>query len=192
MFASNPPSSPTVKKTGWGVAADAFVPLIPVRGGNLGNTLSVHGEFAYGWGIADLFSGLNGGVSNATLPPDMNGNPQTFSPMVDPALLDFFPDGSADLIHWESYLVGMQYYFPRLNGRLWVSANYSHLESLNSKDHGLPNVVRRWSDWADACLFGDPAPAVRLGLEYAWFSDRYVDGRSAVNHRAQLSVYYLF
>jgi hypothetical protein len=192
QFAANPPSSPTVKLTGWGVAADAFVPLIPARKENLGNSLSLNGEYAWGLGTADLYSQLSGGVSNSLLPPDAKGNLQTYSPAVDPALLDFSGDGRAHLIEWRSYLVGLQYYFPRLNGRLSVSANYSHLESSNAQDFGAPTTVRKWLDWADACIFGDITPAVRLGLEYSWFNDHYADGHSAVNHRAQLSAFYLF
>jgi hypothetical protein len=68
----------------------------------------------------------------------------------------------------------------------------SHLESANALDFGAPNVARKWLDWADACIFGDLTPAVRIGLEYAWFDDHYADGHDAVNHRAQLSAFYLF
>ena len=153
---------------------------------------SVNGEYAIGYGTADLYSGLNGGVSNAALPPDAMGNPQTFSPVVDPALVVFAADGTAHLIQWQSYLIGLQYYFPKLNGRLWVSANYSHLESNNAKSHGPANAVRKGEEWADASLFGDITPAVRIGVGYAWFDDQYADGTHAINHRAQLSAFYLF
>jgi hypothetical protein len=35
-------------------------------------------------------------------------------------------------------------------------------------------------------------PAVRLGLEYAYFSQRYVDNVNATNHRVQFSAWYPF
>ena len=48
------------------------------------------------------------------------------------------------------------------------------------------------SRWADANLFFDPTPALRFGLEYAWFQQSYVDGTTAINHRAWLSALFLF
>jgi hypothetical protein len=189
-FAQTPTKS--VDKTGWGIAADAFIPLIPARPQKRGNALSLNAEYAWGYGTADLYTGLSGGVSNATLPPDAKGNPQTFTPNADPSLVVFAADGTAHLIQWQSYLFGLQYYFPKLDGRLWISGNYSHLDSNNTKFHGAAAAVRDSEDWFDINLFGDLTPAVRLGLEYAWYDDHYVDGKDAINHRVQLSAFYLF
>jgi hypothetical protein len=52
--------------------------------------------------------------------------------------------------------------------------------------------VRAHEDWADVNIFGDPYPGVRFGLEYANFSDTYVDGVTAVNHRVQLAGFFIF
>jgi hypothetical protein len=41
-------------------------------------------------------------------------------------------------------------------------------------------------------LFVDPVPAVRIGAEYANFNDVYVDGTHAINHRVQLSGFFIF
>ena len=60
--------------------------------------------------------------------------------------------------------------------------------------------------WADGNLFVDVKPALRFGLEYSWFRQRYADadlvaptafftydGKPiADNHRVQLSAFYLF
>jgi hypothetical protein len=189
-FAASPKQR--VEKTGWGVAVDAFVPVIPGREKKRGNSLSVNGEYAWGLGTADFYTGLNGGVSNASLPPDAKGAPQTFTPNVDPSLAVFSADGVAHLIQWQSYLVGLQYYFPGLDGRLWVSSNYSHIGSNNARLHGAASAVRDDEDWVDANLFGDITPAVRFGIEYAWFDDHYVNGVDAINHRVQFSAFYLF
>jgi hypothetical protein len=116
----------------------------------------------------------------------------TYTPDVDPGLVVYDGSGVLHLINWQSTMVGLQYYLPRLDGRMWVSANYSHLSSNNAKLHGAPNKTRDHEDWADANLFGDITPAVRLGVEYAWFRDVYADGNAPVNHRIQLSAFYLF
>jgi hypothetical protein len=190
-FAAKPMNS--VDSTGWGVAADAFIPLIPGRPNKKGNSLSLNGEYAYGYGTADLYTGLNGGVGFAALPNPMGLMPApVYTPNVDPGLVVYAADGTAHLIQWSSVLVGLQYYLPKLDGRMWISGNYSHLDSNNSRNHGAPTGVRSSMDWFDVNLFGDVTPAVRLGLEYAYFNDHYADGMDAINHRVQLSAFYLF
>ncbi len=192
-FAAKPQR--TVGKTGWGAAVDAFVPLLSDRiaGGRYGS-LSVQGEFAYGYGIADLYTGLSGGVANAALPNPMMTMPApTYNIDADPSLVVFNADGTAHLIQWQSALVGLQWYAPCLRDRLWIAANYSHLSSNNAGLHAPAGGAARTSeDWADVNLFGEPIPSVRLGLEYAWFNDHYSDGVAATNHRVQFSAFYLF
>ena len=67
-----------------------------------------------------------------------------------------------------------------------------HTDSNNSKLLGPANAVRIAEDWANANLFGDVTPAVRFGVQYSWFLDHYADGVDAVNHRVQLSAFYMF
>jgi len=194
-FAMAPQHS--VGVTGWGVAADGFIPIIPGTKEHKGNSLSLNGEFAYGYGTADLYTGLGGGVGNIGLPPNMMGMPQTYTPNVDPGLVQWAKNVSTGMpqllaVHWMSYLVGAQYYFPGLDGKLWISANYSRLESNNSLWFGAATKVRTAEDWADGNLFVDVTAAVRLGLEYALFLDHYADGTDAKNHRVQLSAFYIF
>jgi len=52
--------------------------------------------------------------------------------------------------------------------------------------------VRQFEDFFDANVFVDPLPSVRFGAEYAYFDDRYVDGTHAVNHRVQVSGFFMF
>jgi hypothetical protein len=47
-------------------------------------------------------------------------------------------------------------------------------------------------DWFDVNFFVDPTPALRIGLEYANSHTQYVDTVNAINHRGQLSIFYLF
>jgi hypothetical protein len=194
----------SVGKTGWGIAADAFVPVLPVKWAQSFGALSLNGEYAYGYGIADLYTGLNGGVSQPPVQPGTitATNPGTQLANTDPSLVVMGADGQPHAINWQSGLVGLQYYFPKLNNRLWVSTNYSHIESNNAFLHaglstanptfGDKTKARKSEDWADVNLFGDVTTAVRLGVEYAWFDDHYADGVDAVNHRFQFSAFYLF
>jgi hypothetical protein len=194
-FAAKPDHA--VGKTGWGIAADGFFPLIRGTKKHKSNSLSLQAEYALGQGIADLYTGLSGGVANAALPnPTMAATPPTYTVDADPSLIVFSADGKAHLIQWQSVLAGVQYYLPGLDGRLWVSSNFSHLSSDNASKYAASAATgaRKHEDFVDANLFFDATPAVRLGFEYAWFRDVYSDAGStfAVNHRAQLSAFYLF
>ena len=115
-----------------------------------------------------------------------------YTPDVDPSIALYDANGALHFIQWTSLLVGAQYYLPAMNGRVWVSANYSHLTSANVKDYGTAAKSRSSLDWFDVNLFADATAAVRFGLEYANFNDFYVDGTHAINHRLQLSGFYLF
>jgi hypothetical protein len=77
---------------------------------------------------------------------------------------------------------------------MWVAANYSHLSTNNAQYYKSSGTAtpRTAEDFADANLFFDATPAVRLGLEYAWFHDNFTDGTFADNHRVQLSAFYIF
>ena len=50
------------------IAVDAFIPVIPGSKGHMGNSLSILGELVDGAGIADMYTGLTGGVGYPTLP----------------------------------------------------------------------------------------------------------------------------
>ncbi len=113
-------------------------------------------------------------------------------------------------------MVGLQYYLPALAGKVWISGNYSHMQSQNGSLLGFnywgtadfartggtnpgayyfntsTGQVRSSEDWWDANVFVDPLESVRLGLEFAQFIDHYVDGFTATNNRVQLSGFFLF
>ncbi len=192
-FSANPGKS-VDSPIGWGVAVDGLIPILPARPNKKGNALTVTGEYAYGVGTADLYTSLNGGVAFPALPNPTGAMPApVYTPNIDPGLAVFDANGiDVSLIQWQSYLFGVQYYLPGLKGRGWVSGNYSHMDSNNSSQHGAANKVRFKEDWFDVNLFGDVLPSVRLGLEYAWFRDQYVDFNAPINHRVQLSAFYLF
>jgi hypothetical protein len=200
------------------IAVGAFLPIVPATPKRRSNSLSISGEFVYGGGIADVFTGLTGGV---TMPSFVNttgiANAPNYVQTVDNGMVVFdnCPAGAGvpgatscnDLhaILWMTAAGGIQYYFPGVNGRIWIAANYAHTESPNIQDFTgttAPNnlistyaqqaSVRKSEDWIDGNVFFEPHPAVRIGLEYAAFIDHYVDGVTATNHRGQISAFFLF
>ncbi|HEY1959011.1 MAG TPA: hypothetical protein VGH28_25535 [Polyangiaceae bacterium] len=199
------------------IAVDAFIPIVPATPHRRGNALSISGEFVYGGGISDMYTGLTGGV---TMPSFVNStgiaNAPSYQQTVDNGMVVFdncpktYAPGATscnDLhaIVWMTAIGGIQYYLPGVNGRIWISANYAHTESPNIQDFtttSAPNAlastyaqqanVRKSEDWADGNLFLEPHPSVRIGLEYAIFIDHYVDGVTATNHRGQVSGFFLF
>jgi hypothetical protein len=195
-FSATPMNS--VELTGWGVAAGAFIPVIPGRADKRGNSLSVTGEYVYGYGVADQYTGLVGGVASAPLPNPMMVTPApVYTPNIDPGLAVYTVDGAAHLIQWQTFIVGAQYTIPGLNGRLWVSGNFSRSTSDNAQLYGTLGKVRSGEDFADVSIFADVTPAVRLGAEYAYFNDHYagsdkVAAVDAINHRFQLAAFYIF
>jgi hypothetical protein len=185
--------------TGWGVAASAFIPVIPGRENKRGNSLSLTAEYVYGYGVADEYVGLTGGVANAELPNPMMKTPApVYATDIDAGMVVFTADGAAHLVQWETFMVGAQYTFPGLNGRLWIAGNYSRSDSNNSQNYGAAGKVRQGEDFADANLFFDLTPSVRFGTEYAWFNDHYGTGNGKVaavdstNHRFQFSTFFIF
>jgi hypothetical protein len=115
----------------------------------------------------------------------------TYTPDVDNGLVLFTPDGNLHPVHWTSYMVGAQYYLPP-EGKVFLSGNYSHMSSGNADAFGDPRKVFDRSSWADGNASFDLTPAVRLGLELAWFHQTYVDGTGATNYRVQLSGWLIF
>jgi len=192
------------------VAVDAFLPVIPATEKSRANALSLNGEFVYGAGISDLYTSFTGGLQLPSLPNTTGINPPpTYPQSFDNGMIVFDNNTNHDLhaVVWSTFIVGVQYYFPGVNGKIWVAGNYSHTESPNIQDFTNPSTtppnpqnsnyvyaatVRKFEDWFDANLFFDPLPSVRIGLEYAYFNDRYVDGIHAINHRGQISGFFLF
>jgi len=196
----------TNSKNAGGISVDALLPIIPATMEDRANALTLTGSYVRGTGIADLFTGLTGGIGYPALPANAMGVVPTYTPNVDPGLVTFFGKGDAHTIDWQSVLVGLQYYLPP-SGSVWISANYSHVNSPNIADFtgatgfdpntttaaaGAPAKVMKSSQFADGNLFVDVNKAVRFGAEFAWFKQKFVDGSTAKNLRGQLSMFYLF
>jgi hypothetical protein len=181
-----------VKNSGWGISADALIPIIPATTVNDGNALTLTGSFVYGKAIADLYTGLTGGASFAALPANAMGVVPTYPQDIDNGLFAYTADGVLHRITWQSFMVGAQYYFPTPI-RMYVSANYSHMKSPNIDALGATSTkLFSKSDWFDGTYSIDATASIRFGLEYAQFRQTYVDNVKAKNHRVQLSAFYIF
>ena len=171
--------------TGWGISLDTLVPVIPGTAEDRSNALTLTGSYARGAGIQDQYSGYSNGGSSAQ---QLAG-----SSAIDAGLAAFDKDGNLQAIQVRSFIVGAQYYLPIDSGRVWLAGNYSQTISDNADlNGGAPRGAWTRQRWADGCLFWDATPAVRFGLEYAWFENTLVDGTLAHNQRYQLSAFYIF
>ncbi len=182
-----------VTRNGYGISLDALIPLVPATKEHRENALTLTADFATGAGIADLYTGLTGGVAQPLLPaPAGGGAAPVYTPNIDNGLALFVPDGTLHPVQWTSFMVGAQYYLPP-SGNFWVSGNYSHMHSDNAHAFALAkNTPWDTSDWFDINLFCDVTPAVRFGLTFDRFNQTYVDGVDATNYRVQFSAWYLF
>ncbi len=182
------------QKLATAIAVDGFLPVIPGDKGKMGNSLSLNAEYANGYGTSDLYTGLGAaGTAYPALPNPTNLTPApVYSADIDPGIVQYDGSGALHSIQWTSWLVGVQYYLPVMDGHVWVSGNYSRMTSSNIQRFGPPAKVRSDLDWFDVNLFVDITPAVRTAAEYANTHDHYSDGKNAVNHRAQLALFYIF
>jgi hypothetical protein len=186
------------------LAVDAYLPIVPATKSSKDNALSAHGEFTTGYGDADMFTNMNGGVGFPK--PTATAS---YTPDIDQGIVSFDGAGGLHGIQWTTYLFGLQYAVPGTAGKLVLTGNYGHMESANSHYYTFGSCgvttnaatmvstlqacsVRAAEDWFDANVFADPWPGVRFGVEYANFNDMSVNGIHAINHRGQLAAYFVF
>jgi hypothetical protein len=206
-----------VRTTAGSVAGDLFVPILAAREDRRDGALSLLGQAVYGHGIADMYSGMSSGVLFPFVPtPPAQAAAPAWPTNIDQGLVTYDITPGVFALHpveWTSLLVGLEYYLPGFDGALWVSGNYSHIESNKVLDGDATSSqfarsgdanpgqyfypastaqVRRSEDWWDANVFFDPVASVRVGVELAAFYDHYVDGFTATNYRAQASGFFLF
>ena len=195
-----PPTQSSNRATGWGLSIDALVPVIPATDANdRGNRLTLTGSFVVGSGIADLIN-AGGGANFPTLPnPFMQSPPPLYTPDIDNGLVTFDTFGVLHTIDWQSFMVGLQYYLPP-TGRVIVSGNYTQSFSKNMADlypKGGAEImlfsrVAKLSRYADANVFVDVTPAVRVGGSFQYSTTEYVDGTTPRNLRWMGQALYFF
>jgi hypothetical protein len=190
------PGNPKTKNCG-AVAINAFVPIIPAKPDDLGNALSVSGEFTVGSGISDLYSGLSGGVGFPALPnPNQALAVPTYLPNIDPGIATYDASGVLHTVSWRGIVVNAHYHLPIADGkRLWLSGTYSTVKSSNAVE--LTPIQGRSLVWDkgtyfDGALWWAVTPAAQVGLSFQHTEQTFGDGVVAKNNRGQAAFYLFF
>jgi hypothetical protein len=198
-FIENP--STTVPGTGYGVAANAFIPVIPASSAkDRGNALSLTGEYSRGTGIADMYSDLTGGLLFPSLPNSMDrmdptNPPPVYTPNIDSGIVTFDGDRRLRTCNWEGFVVNLQYYLPIAGGRVWVAATHSEIKSTNIQEiTPLPGwggiFTHSW--YNDGSLFVAITDQIQLGLAFQRTHQWLGDGVTATNYRSELGMNMFF
>jgi hypothetical protein len=186
--------------TGWALAADAFIPIIPAASADdRGNALTLTGEFTTGTGYADLLGGLvaNGGGPAAPVStyPMIPGSPDPYVANIQPGLLTYDNAGNLHTIDWQTFVIGGQYYLPILSGNVFVSGNYAEARSgniANWADPGQQAFIFTKTQYYDANLFWDASRSVRVVASFQNYKQTFADGETASNQRIELSGFFWF
>jgi hypothetical protein len=195
-----PPPQSSNSATGWGVSIDALIPIIPGKNADdRGNRLTITGSAVMGTGIADLVN-AGGGASFPVLPNPAQISPApVYTPDVDNGLVTFDSFGILHTIDWQTFMVGIQYYLPP-TGRVILSGNFTEAYSKNmaelypkgGAEISLLTRVAQLSRYADANVFFDVTPAVRIGASFQYTATEYIDGEIPRNLRWMASGLYFF
>lgn len=184
--------------TGWGFAANAVIPVIPVEtNDDRSNALTLTAEFSTGTGVSDLYTELTGGALFPTLPNDAGRliNPPTFPAAIDSGIVTYDGNDELHTIDWRGFVAGLSYYLPIARGRVWVSGVYSQLKSndITSLTPG-PNrgMVFEKAEYFDASLFVALTEAVQTGFSFQTVEQTFGDGVTARNNRLEFGSHLFF
>jgi hypothetical protein len=183
--------------TGYGAAAQVYIPIIPARGDDLGNCLSLIGEFSKGTGVIDLYLTLTGGVLFPALPNPHNTLPApTYTPNLDNGIVTYDANGNLKTVDWEGWVVGASYHLPLRKGKmLWISGTYSGLYSDNALTLTPTlgqNFVWYKGHYFDATAWWDITPAFQMALSFQSMTQTYGDQVDATNNRGEASWWFFF
>lgn len=194
--------------TGWGVSSSLFIPVLPSRDGERGNTAHLVMEGVTGAGIADFLNRLSWGVcspvcGNAT-GTGFGGNAfgQT---NIDSGLAAVSSQtGKFEAIRTTSMMVHGTYFLPN-DGKTWIGGGYGAIYSSNADQmtctvvprpvaerYARPQSIYTRDSTYYAQLFHDFTPEIRTGLETIWVWTTYADRSDAENRRVQLSFFWHF
>jgi hypothetical protein len=182
---------------GWGFAANVVIPVIP-RSDNedRSNGLTLTAEFSTGSGIADLYTGMTGGLLFPTLANDQGlMPPPVYTPNIDPGILTYDGNGELKTANWQAVVIGLQYYLPIAGGRVWISGIYSQSKSNNIvKLTPIPDrgVVYYKSEYEDVSLFTAVTDAVQLSASFQTVRQIYGDRATARNNRIEFGSHFFF
>jgi hypothetical protein len=195
--------------TGWGVSTSVFVPVLPSRDGEMGNTAHVVMEGVTGAGISDMFNGLSWGVCNSVCGYSSTssgfGGDAFGQTNIDNGLAAVSSQtGKFEAIRTTSMMVHATYYLPD-QGKTWVGGGYGTIYSSNANEmtctvsasfcggavRTSQSIYVRDSTYY-AYVFHDFTQEIRAALMTNWVRTTYADGANAENHRIQLSFFWRF
>ena len=195
--------------TGWGVSTSVFVPVLPSRDGEMGNTAHVVMEGVTGAGISDMFNGLSWGVCNPVCGYSSTssgfGGDAFGQTNIDNGLAAVSSQtGKFEAIRTTSMMVHATYYLPD-QGKTWVGGGYGTIYSSNASEmtctvsasfcggavRTSQSIYVRDSTYY-AYVFHDFTQEIRAALMTNWVRTTYADGANAENHRIQLSFFWRF
>jgi hypothetical protein len=190
-------------ESGAGFAVDAFIPVIPANDATKpGNTLSLVGEFAMGYGISDLYQTLNFGLPTQALALPLNAASYTAPTNVniDNGIVVFDPQGFLHAVDVQSYIVNVQYVLPGPLDMIGLSGIYSYLHSDNvdqlvaakEKMAGSFSKIFVKMQYLEGSLHIFVTPPLRLSFAYCNTLQTFLDGGQETNHRFIFKVNYAF
>lgn len=183
--------------TGWGFAANAVIPVIPVeRNDDRGNGLTLTAELSMGSGISDMYTDLTGGALFPALTNDGNlPVPPIYTPNVDSGIVTWDANRELQTIDWRGLVIGAQYYLPIARGRVWISGIFSQIVSKNVVElTPLPNRgnVYDKATYIDGSLFVALTEQWQTGVAIQTVEQVFGDGFKARNNRLELGTHYFF
>ena len=195
--------------TGWGVSTSLFLPVLPSKNGEIGNTAHIVMEGVTGAGIADFFNGLSWGVCSPVCGFSATnsgfGGPTFGQTNIDSGLAAVSSQtGKFAAIRTVSMMVHGTYYLPD-DGKTWVGGGYGTVYSSNAAEmtcttstaacggatRTLNSIYDRESTYY-GYLYHDFTQEIRIGLETNFTRTTYADRSSAENRRVMTSLYYRF
>jgi hypothetical protein len=174
------PGSASVKTSGYGVAVNVLLPVVPVKDiKDRSNALTLTGEFSRGTGIADMYTFMDGGSRFPLLPnPSMSAPALQYAANVDPGLVTFDRNFELKTVNWQGFVAGLQYYLPIGGGRVWIAGIYSQIKSDNIKKlTPFPSYggVFTKMEYIDGNIGVDITPAVALGFSFQTVKQTFAD-----------------
>ena len=195
--------------TGWGVSTSLFLPILPSKNGEIGNTAHIVMEGVTGAGIADFFNGLSWGVCTPVCGFSATnsgfGGPTFGQTNIDYGLAAVSSQtGKFEAIRTTSMMVHATYYLPD-DGKTWVGGGYGTVYSSNAAQmtcitspaacggatRTLNSIYDRESTYY-GYLYHDFTQEIRIGLETNFTRTSYADNSYAENRRVMTSLYYRF
>jgi hypothetical protein len=193
---------------GWGASTSLFLPVLPSRNGEMGNTAHVVMEGVTGAGIADFFNGLSWGICSPVCGNASNsgfGGAAFGQTNIDAGLASVNSQtGKFEAIRTTSMMVHTTYYLPD-DGKTWVGGGYGTIYSSNAAQMTCTvsasacggavrtsNTIYNRESTYYGYVYHDFTQEIRLGLETNWVRTTYADNAQAENRRIQLSFFYRF